>query len=296
MIKRHAVVWPLFLLLILLMLPAAPAQQSPDAIKVDAHLVEVYATVYDRKGHYVDGLGRESFQVSDDGELEEIASFETTAQNLSCAILIDTTASMAKVLPRVKNSIVKLIDALGPQDSVAIYTFDERLVVRQNFTTDKDAAKRAVLRTHAQGQTALFDALSQVARDISKKQGKKTLIVFTDGDDNSSALGANAVVARAKKAGVPLYAVAEGEAARSANLRKLLEDLSKRTGGSTYQVNKSADMEGVFHKIAQDLQHLYMITYQPPFDSADVNWHKIDLVVKGLKDYHVRAKEGYFPD
>jgi len=75
------------------------------------------------------------------------------------------------------------------------------LTVRQEFTTDKDAAKRAILRTRAQGRTALFDALSQVAQDISKRPGKKTLIVFTDGDDNSSALNANAAVGRAKKVG-----------------------------------------------------------------------------------------------
>src|SRR5258708_36915876 len=106
---------------------------------------------------------------------------------------------MSEALPRVKNSIVKLIDELGPQDSVAIYTFDERRDVRQEFTTNKDAAKRAILRTRAQGRTALFDALSEVAQDISKRPGKKVLVVFTDGDDNASALNANSAIARAKK-------------------------------------------------------------------------------------------------
>ena len=296
MIKTRRVLCLLSLLLVLPLVPAAPAQQAPDAIKVNAHLVEVYATISDQKGHYIDGLGRDSFQVFDDGKPQEIANFETTSEDISCAILLDTTGSMAEALPRVKNSIVKLIDELGPQDSVAIYTFDERLVVRQDFTTDKDAAKRAVLRTRPAGQTALFDALSQVAQDVAKRPGKKTLIVFTDGDDNSSALNANAVVGRAKKAGIPLYAVAEGEAVRSRNLKKLLEDLSERTGGSTYQVSKAADIEKVFHMIAQDLQHLYMIAYQPPLTSGDGSWHKIDLSVRGLKDYRVRAKQGYFPD
>jgi len=296
MTKSYFVIWLFFLFLVLPVVFAAPVPQSSGTIKVEVRLVEVYATIYDQKGRYVDGLSRNSFQVFDDGMPEEIANFETSGQSLSCAILLDTTGSMAEALPRVKNSIVKLIDELGPQDSVAIYTFDERLTVRQEFTTDKDAAKRAILRTRAQGRTALFDALSQVAQDISKRPGKKTLIVFTDGDDNSSALNANAAVGRAKRVGIPLYAIAEGEAVKSQNLKKLLEDLSQRTGGSAYQVNKSSDIDQVFHKIAQDLQHLYMISYQPPSASADGKWHKINLSVKGLKDYRARAKEGYFPD
>lgn len=274
----------------------AGAPQAPGTIRVEVHLIEVYATIYDQKGHYVDSLSRDRFQVLDDGKPQEIASFESGSQSLSCAILLDTTGSMSEALPRVKNSIVKLIDELGPQDSVAFYTFDERLIVRQEFTTDKDAAKRAVLRTRAQGRTALFDALSETAQDISKRPGKKALVVFTDGEDNSSVLNANSAIDRAKKVGVPLYAIAEGEAVKSQNLKKLLEDLSQRTGGSTYQVNKSGDIELVFQKIAQDLQHLYMISYQPPSAPGDAKWHKIDVSVRGLRDYRVRAKEGYFPE
>lgn len=201
---------------------------------------------------------------------------------------------MNEALPRVKNSIVKLIDELGPEDSVAIYTFDERLVIRQDFTTDKDAAKRAALRTRAEGATALFDALSEASQELSQRSGKKVLILFTDGDDNSSALNASAAVARAKKAGVPLYTIAEGEAMRSKNLRKLLDDLSQRTGGAAYEVKKPGDIEPVFHEISEDLRHLYMISYRPPEDANDGKWRKIDLLVKGPKDYRVRAKEGYF--
>jgi VWFA-related protein len=273
----------------------ARGQQLPTVIKIEVHLVEVYATIYDHKGGYVDGLARESFQVFDDGKAEQITEFETSGQSLSCGILLDTTGSMAEALPRVKNSIVKLIDALDPQDSVAIYTFDSHLTVRQEFTTDKPSAKRAVLRTRAEGQTALFDALSEAAQDISQRAGKKALIVFTDGDDNASVLNASASVTRAKKLGIPLYAIAEGEATRSPNLRKLLSDLSERTGGASYTAKKPGDIEQIFQKIAEDLKHLYMIAYQPPSSPGDTRWHKIELSVGGVKDYRIRAKEGYFP-
>jgi VWFA-related protein len=271
------------------------AQQVPGAIKVEVHLVEVYATVHDHKGGYVDGLARDNFQVFDDGKSEQITNFETSGQSLSCGILLDTTGSMAEALPRVKNSIVKLIDALDAQDSVAIFTFDSRLSVRQEFTTDKQAAKRAILRTRAEGQTALFDALAEAAQEVAARPGKKVLIVFTDGDDNASALNATAAIGRAKKLGIPLYAIAEGEAMRSHNLRKILDELSERTGGAAYQVKKPAEIEEVFEKIAEDLKHLYMIAYQPPAAAGDSKWHKIEVAVRGMKDYRIRAREGYFP-
>src|SRR6266853_137087 len=232
---------------------ASPAHQIPGAIKVEVHLVEVYATVHDHKGGYVDGLARDNFQVFDDGQAERITNFETSGQSLSCGILLDTTGSMAEALPRVKNSIVKLIDALDPLDSVGIYTFDSRLTVRQEFTTDKQAAKRAILRTRAEGQTALFDALSEAAQEVAARAGTKVLIVFTDGDDNASALNATAAIARAKKLGIPLYAIAE------------------------------------------ELKHLYMIAYQPPANANDAKWHKIEVAIRGVKDYRIRAREGYFP-
>lgn len=282
------------LLLALSMVLAAHSQEPTATIKVQVRLVEVYASVHDQKGHFVDGLSRENFQVLEDGKPQQIAAFDSTSQSLSCAVLLDTTGSMNEALPRVKNSIVKLIDELGPEDSVAIYTFDQRLVIRQDFTTDKDAAKRAALRTRAEGATALFDALSEASQELSQRSGKKVLILFTDGDDNSSALTASAAVARAKKAGVPLYTIAEGEATRSKNLRKLLDDLSQLTGGAAYEVKKPGDIEPVFHEISEDLRHLYMISYRPPEDANDGKWRKIDLLVKGPKDYRVRAKEGYF--
>jgi Ca-activated chloride channel family protein len=271
--------------------------QGPlNTIKVNVRLVEVYATVLDRRGAYVDGLTSGNFQILEDGRPQRIAIFENNADALSCAILLDTTGSMKEALPRVKNSVLKLIDELEPQDSIAIYTFDQRLVLRQDFTTDKEAAKRAVLRTRAGGSTALFDAICETAEELSRRRGKKAFVVFTDGDDNSSLLTASAVVDKAQKLGIPLYTLAEGEATRSAKLGKLLAELSERTGGASYRVNKAGDIDQVFQKIAGNLRHLYLLSYIPPAGESDGRWRKIDVVVSGVQDYRLRAKQGYFPE
>ena len=279
---------------------SARAQQTSSApgtiaqLRVQVRLVEVYATVFDGDGHYVDGLTRDNFSVLEDGKPQQIATFETNVQGLSCAVLLDTTGSMAAALPTVKNSIIKLIDALGPEDSIAIYTFDRRLVVRQDFTRDKTAAKRAVLRLRAEGETALFDAIAETAQEVAARSGKKALVVFTDGDDNASTLNANAAMTRAKKLGVPLYSIAEGEATKSVQLRKVLESLSESTGGKSHEVKKNGDIERVFADISRDLQHLYLLTYKPP--PGDAKWRKIELLLSGERRLHVRAKQGYFGD
>jgi Ca-activated chloride channel homolog len=271
------------------------AQDSLATIKVNVRLVEVYATVLDHKGKYVDGLRRDDFQILEDGKPQRISIFESNAGALSCAILLDTTGSMREALPRVKNSVTKLIDELAPQDSVAIFTFDDHLTVRQDFTTDRDAAKRAVLRTRAAGNTALFDAISDAAEELAKRPGKKALIVFTDGDDNSSLLTAAGAIAQAKKVGIPLYAIAEGEATQSSELSKVLNELSENTGGVSYRVKKPDDIEEIFQTVANNLRHLYLMTYKPSAEGTDGKWRKIEILVSGVENYHLRAKQGYFP-
>ena len=269
-------------------------QDSLSTIKVNVRLVEVYATVLDHKGKYVDGLKSDDFKVLEDGKLQRISTFESNTDALSCAILLDTTGSMREALPRVKNSVVKLIDELGPQDAIAIYTFDDHLTVRQDFTTDKEAAKRAVLRTRAEGSTALFDALSEASEELAKRRGKKAFIFFTDGNDNASSLTASGAITHAKKVGIPLYAIAEGEATHSADLGKVLNELSESTGGVAYRVKRADDIEEIFHTIADNLRHLYLMSYKPG-EVADGRWRKIDILVSGVGDYKLRAKQGYFP-
>jgi Ca-activated chloride channel family protein len=294
MTKKRFTVWA-GIFLAMLLTPGF-AQESLATIKVKVRLVEVYATVLDHKGSFIDGLKPDDFQILEDGQPQRISIFESNADALSCAILLDTTGSMREALPRVKNSIVKLIDELEPSDSVAIYTFDEQLTVRQDFTTDKDAAKRAVLHTRAQGNTALFDALAEASEELAKRRGKKALIVFTDGDDNSSLLTARGAVAHAKKMGIPLYAIAEGEATHSSELGRVLNELSEKTGGAFYRVKKADDFAEVFQTIASNLRHLYLISYKPPGDGADGRWRKIDIQVHGVQNYRLRAKQGYFPE
>lgn len=270
------------------------AQQSPTGvIRVQTRLVEVYASVYDKDGHHVDGISRDRFEVLEDGKPQQIANFETNVEKLSCAVLLDTTGSMAAVLPRVKNAVSRLIDSLGAEDEIAIYTFDRQVMLRQEFTTDKASAKRALLRLRAEGETALFDSIAQTTQEVAAQPGKKAIVIFTDGDDNASTLNSSAAVNRAKKMGIPLYTVAEGEALQTSKLKNLLKELSETTGAASYEVRKPGDVEEVFQEISHELQHLYLLSYKPPSGPGAGKWRKIDIAIKGMPDFKIRAKQGY---
>ena len=178
----------------------AVGQELP-TFAAETRLVEVYATVADSKGRFVEGLQRDQFTVRDNGQPQPISVFEAGSRQLSCAILMDTTGSMKSELPVVKSAILRFIDNLPDDANVGVYTFANTLNTVQDFTTDRKAAKQGVLRTYAAGTTALFDAMVQVSKRLSKQIGKKFLIVFTDGDDNASLLTSTSAIARARQVG-----------------------------------------------------------------------------------------------
>ena len=275
---------------------AAPLAFAQDSVfRVNSRLVEVYATIRDHNGRYVDGLARERFEVREDGEVQPLVTFESDSGQLSCAILLDTTGSMTTALPVVKNSVIRMVNELRREDQVAVYSFSTRLNRLLDFTTDKLAVAQAVLGTRAAGGTALFDSISELAREIELRNGKKAIVVFTDGADNASLLNARAAVQRAKRAGVPVYAIAEGDALKSKALLNELKDISEMTGAQSYQARRTNDISGIFQEISEDLQHTYLLTYKPP-STTDQRWRTIEVAVAGLKGGKIRAKQGYLPE
>ncbi len=257
--------------------------------------MEVFATVQDQKGRFVDGLPKERFLLTDEGAPQPIASFESEAASLSCALLLDTTGSMLHALPAVKNAAGAFFDELRPTDFAAAYSFSSAVNLLQDFTVDRDALKRAVVRTRAEGATALFDAIAQVAHEISGRSGKKVILVFTDGDDNASLLRAGSAIERAKKAGIPVYTVAEGDALKTPRTRQLLRSIATESGAMSYEAKKPSDIATIFRDISDSMRHTYLLSYKPP-SAAGPKWRAIHLSVDGLKNAKVHAKEGYFPE
>jgi Ca-activated chloride channel family protein len=261
----------------------------------NGRVVEAYATVTDSRGKYVDDLTQDQFALLDGQKAQSLVGFESHAQPVSVALLLDTTGSMSLALPALKNAALKLIGELRPVDSVAVYSFNKSVTELQPFTTDMDSAKRAVLSTQALGETALYDALARVSRDLSGRAGKKVIVVFTDGADNSSTLTTDTAILRAKATGVPLFTIAEGEAMENRTYLAQLADLAKATGGESFAIKDSTEIGAVFEKVSEDLAHGYLLEFEPP-SSDDRAWHPITIQVRVRGDKVVRSREGYYPE
>lgn len=272
----------------------APLPDGP-VFQAKGRIVEVYATVTDSRGRYVDDLGRDEFSIQEEGQPTPLFAFENQTSSVSVALLFDTTGSMTRTLPSLKRAAMQLIDELRREDSAAVYGFNDKVTEFQPFTTDKTALKRAALRAHPAGTTALYDALVRVSRDLAQRRGKKVIIVFTDGSDNASMLTEVAAVHRAKSWGIPIYTVAEGEALRHPHLVSRLADLSQATGGAPFLIQKLEDIGAAFQRMSEDLAHGYLLAFQPPPAGTNA-WHKIAVGIAKRKGLLIRAREGYYAE
>ncbi|HET9219007.1 MAG TPA: VWA domain-containing protein [Terriglobia bacterium] len=262
-------------------------------IRIDVRMVEVYVSVKDSKGKAVTTLQADDFRVLEDGREQDLRVFEPISAGITLALLLDTTASVAQDLPHVKNAIGRLLSAMGPEDNVGLFTFATTLTSLSDFTTDRRKTLGAVLQTRAGGNTALFDSLVQLSRSLSKRNGKKAILLFTDGDDNASVLSLEKSLEETRRVGVPIYAMLYGRALKDADLLRRLESISRSSGAASFRVRQATDLPLAFQNVAKDLQDLYMVGYHFNGD-ATRNWHTLKVEIPRHQKLSVSAREGYW--
>lgn len=279
----------------------APAQNLPDSDEPDAvfrsdvRLVEVSAAVFDRHGNPLPGLTQDRFRVLDNGKPQPLVSFEGVEDEVSCALLMDTTDSMDAFLPVLKNAVVRFADELRDEEQVGVYTFNSSVQLAQPFTSDKRRIKQAVLQARAHGATALFDAVAIVSRDLQARKGKKAMVLFTDGADNSSMLTALGASRRARLSGVPVYAIAEGAALADAKLLETLKTLASESGGLVFRLDRPNQIDDVFTAIVGDLRNTYLLAWKLP-ENAGRAYRTLKVTITGAPGARIRTRQGYLPN
>lgn len=268
------------------------AAMQPPAFRAEARLVEIHATVYDRRGRHVAGLRREDFEIFEDGRPERPEIFESDESPFSVGLLLDVTGSMEDALPLVKQACLRMLDELRPHDEVAVFAFSDRFRLAVDFTADRKAAASAIRRFVAGGRTALFDSLARASMAMAERRGKRALIVLTDGGDNASALTLESALRRAQREAIPVHCIAQGEALRAAKLMDTLENIARVTGGGCFRLEKVSRVTGVFAEITRDLAASYLLAYRPRPGSGE--WRPIRVEVRNVKDARVRCRQGYF--
>jgi Ca-activated chloride channel family protein len=253
------------------------------------NLVEVYATVTDRAGEPVPGLTAANFQVAEDGAPRTIAAFAAGEFPLAVAIGLDRSFSMADASNRLgvaKSAARHFIGALRNSDQVMVIAIGGEVEVAAPLSTDHAAALTAVERLDAWGTTPLYDAALAALDQIHAANGRRALVLLSDGTDRYSDTRAADLVDQARRRDVLIYPIALGR-----SRPPVFAELAAATGGRSFHTPQPRDLPTTMSAIARELRFQYLLGYVPA-RGATPGWHAIDVSVD-RPDVRVRAREGY---
>jgi VWFA-related protein len=297
---------------------AAPPDSS--ALRIETALVIVPVMAMDKEGKYLPGLKAGDFEVYEDGVKQEISDFGSAETPFHVALVLDVSGSTRFKLEDIQDAAMSFVDQLRPQDRVMVISFDHQVRVDTEFTNERDKLMRAILRTRPGGATRLQDALDLTLTErLNKIQGRKAIVVFTDGVDNTSWLASwQDVTARVEESGVIVYPVRYDTLPDVTALPRMsplppnvkvvrvvgqdkeeyeravrsLKNLASVSGGRYYDVATIADTKQAFANIAEELRRYYWLGYYPANTARDGRYRKIRVTVN-RPEVVVRARDGY---
>jgi Ca-activated chloride channel homolog len=172
--------------------PAQSASTSSDSnaeevLKIDTTLVSIPVTVLDRGGKFIPHLTRCDFHIYEDGVMQEVTEFSTVSSPFHVVLLIDTSNSTAFKMEEIQSAALAFVNQLREQDKVMVVSFDSKIKVHAEFTSDRATLRRGIYETRTGGSTKLYDAVDWVVTErLNQIQGRKAIVLFTDGADTSS--------------------------------------------------------------------------------------------------------------
>ncbi len=294
-------------LCLLLMVCAAsfcPAQEEPSTtLKIDVRLVNVFVTVTDPHGAPIARLTKDNFRLSEDGIEQKIAVFDKeSALPLSIILAVDTSLSTKKDLPLELASARRFAHAiLRPVDGLSVYQFSEIVNEVVPFTPDIKSIDRGIDRIRVGSATALYDALYLGSRALARRQGRKVMVVITDGGDTVSKVDYRDAVRAAQEAEAIVYSLivvpVEASAGRDTGGEHALIQLSEDTGGKYYYASSLAQLDSAFRQISDELRTQYLLAYYPSRRFSSSEFRRLQVNISGISDgtdYKVRHRAGYY--
>ncbi|HUK24171.1 MAG TPA: VWA domain-containing protein [Terriglobales bacterium] len=283
--------------------PEQPAPEPSTTIRVNVKLVNVFVTVTDDHGAPVGGLTKDNFQLSEDGAPQKIAVFDKeSALPLSIALDVDTSLSTRRDLPLELASARRFVHAiLRPVDALSLYQFSEVVDQVTPFTSDLQRIDRAIDRVHLGSATALYDALYLSSQALERRQGRKVLVVITDGGDTISQVNYQDALREAQEAEALVYSIIivpiEASAGRDTGGEHALIQLSEDTGGRYFYATSAPQLDNAFRQISDELRTQYLLAYYPLQRFSGSDYRRIDVKVQGPPDadtLKVRHRTGYY--
>jgi Ca-activated chloride channel family protein len=277
------------------------AAQQPD-IRVNVSLVHVIATVRDKAGALVGTMQKDDFEILDNGAKQEVAVFaRQTDQPLSVALLVDTSGSTAKELKYEIDSAARFLHALlaegNPEDRAALYSFSYD-IQQGEFTHNYASLERQVRLLHGDTGTSLYDAIYFAGQALERREGRKAMIVVTDGGDTTSTRDLKAALKQAQLADAVIFPIVVlpivNDAGRNTGGEHALEFMAQGTGGRSFYPEGAAQLDKAFADVVMELRTQYLLAFYPRGVPLNKNpFHSLEVRVKtsGLR---VSARNGYY--
>jgi len=211
-------------------------------------------------------------------------------------ILFDTSNYMYRGFVFAQDAISDFVRSLETADKIAFYSYSRDLFRGSPLTSDRSQVLRAVRTTVAGDDAALYNTLLLTLKDAGRYTGRKVVVVFSNGPDNSSVIPPEDVAELAQSLGVSIYMISTNQAQLEPISTTVFQRMTAATGGRAYFAKAWNDEKRAFASIRDDLKHLYSLSYYPQAN-PNHGWRaiKVKLVGEKLKKYHIRTRDGYRP-
>ena len=260
----------------------------------DVASVLLEASIQDKKGRFVKDLTAGALTLFEDDVRQSLDLVTNEAVGATFALLVDSSGSMSRRMDFVQRTAGTLARYLSPRDRMLIAPFAKELGAITGPTTDRATILEAVQAIQSHGGTAILDSLAKLPQILASAEGRRAVILITDGYDEHSATSFADALAAVKSSGATVYVVGIGGVAGiSLKGERLLRQLAVETGGRFFFPSRDEQLADVHDVLTEDVHNRYLLTYTPENQKADGTWRTLTVKTDN-PEYVIRARPGYF--
>jgi Ca-activated chloride channel family protein len=289
------------LLLALTTFFVTPLAAQETTLHVDVKLVNVFVNVTDRNGSIVGGLTREDFALEEDGKPQQISVFERQSElPLNLTLAIDTSGSVHKDLVEEADAARRFTHAImRSQDQMSLLQFATEVRELTPFTNKVAQIDRGLGQLRGDFATALYDAIYLGSQRLGRKQGRKVLVLVSDGGDTAKSTTYAQALEQALRSEVIIYSIIdvpiEASAGRDLGGEHAMITLAEQTGGKSFYVSEGG-LDKAFAQVSDDLRTQYLLGYYPQHQEPGKSFHRVEITIPraAAQDFNIRHKTGYY--
>ena len=272
------------------------AQQPPPTFKSGTQIVSLFVTVADAQKRLVPDLTKDDFEVFDNEKPQSLVFFQNENQPITVVVMLDTSGSMTGTISLLRAAAEQFLIRLLPEDKGRVGAFNDKIQFSSRFTSDRDELVGDVKDLDYGNGTRLWDAVAASLDELKGIEGRRVILVFTDGDDTESHTRLGTVIDRARADEVMIYAIGlesnyfNGQRMVRSKPDNGLRRISDETGGGYFELQKTADLAPTFTRVAQELHSQYVLGFTPTLLDGKVHKLAVRMKQPGMT---ARARRSY---